>query len=193
MSESNTLPTPEERARYEALKKELTQALPKKRATDKQLAQIEVQIYNLEANYLTETAAHSGGNIIQGFENYLKNQTGGRRKNEIHENDRIFSNSSLTVHKSLDMMGEGEESTATNDEYVKAPTPGLTTVVLPAATRTQEISLHNTKKAKDRDFQRKKRASMGHRSAGDSDEESTHAGGGSGRRPTKRARVIEDD
>lgn len=62
-------------------------------------AQIEVQIYNLEANYLTETAAHSGGNIIQGFENYLKNQTGGRRKNEIHDNDRIFSNSSLTVHK----------------------------------------------------------------------------------------------
>lgn len=62
-------------------------------------AQIELQIYNLEVSYLTETAAHSGGNIIQGFENYLKNQNAGRRKYEIHDQDRIFSNSSLTLQK----------------------------------------------------------------------------------------------
>lgn len=108
-------PSADDRARYEALKKELMQALPRKRAVDKQLvcfpstmmlfshrlgqAQIELQIYNLEVSYLTETAAHSGGNIIQGFENYLKNQTAGRRKYEIHDQDRIFSNSSLTLQK----------------------------------------------------------------------------------------------
>jgi hypothetical protein len=62
-------------------------------------AQIEVQIYNLEASYLTETAAHSGGNIIQGFEGYLKNQSVGRRKYEVNEQDRVFSNSSLTYQK----------------------------------------------------------------------------------------------
>ena len=60
---------------------------------------MEVQIYNLETSYLTETAAHSGGNIIHGFDGYLKNQPGGRRKYEIHENDRIFSTSSQTYKK----------------------------------------------------------------------------------------------
>jgi len=60
---------------------------------------MELQIYNLETAYLTETASHSGGNIIQGFENYLKNQASTRRKNEIQDHDRIFSNSSLTLQK----------------------------------------------------------------------------------------------
>lgn len=59
--------------------------------------QIEAQIHNLEATYLNETAQHSGGNIIHGFEGYLKNQTTGRRKYEVNDQDRIFSNSSLTV------------------------------------------------------------------------------------------------
>ena len=109
-------PTAEDRARYETIRKELMQALPKKRAIDKQLvshtsppcsiilknprqAQIEIQIHNFESSYLTETAAHSGGNIIQGFEGYLKNQSVTRRKNEISETDRMFSNSSLTTQR----------------------------------------------------------------------------------------------
>ena len=48
---------------------------------------------------MTETAAHSGGTIIQGFEGYLKNQTATRKKYEVGEQDRIFSNSSLTYQK----------------------------------------------------------------------------------------------
>ncbi|KAF8231758.1 NuA4-domain-containing protein [Tricholoma matsutake] len=92
------IPT-EEKSRYETLKSELIKALPKKRMVDRSLAQIELQIYNLEASYLTETAAHSGGNIIQGFDGYLKNQTVGRRKYEVNENDRLFSRSSLTYQK----------------------------------------------------------------------------------------------
>lgn len=116
---SNDIPTPEEKAKYDAAKKELLQALAKKRNLDKQLvrraqfpseidtlrvlillqALIEVQIYNLEGSYLTETAAHSGGNIIHGFDGYFKNQPSGRRKYEISEQDRIFSTSSMTYKK----------------------------------------------------------------------------------------------
>lgn len=59
-------------------------------------AQVEAQIFTLEGSYLSETGTHSGGNLIQGFENYLKNQTTGRRRTEAAEHDRIFSSSSLT-------------------------------------------------------------------------------------------------
>ncbi|KAG6812570.1 hypothetical protein H0H92_002222 [Tricholoma furcatifolium] len=203
-------PSADERARYDALKNELKKLLPKKRQADKQLATIEVQIYNLEATYLTETAAHSGGNIIQGFDGYLKNPTTTRRKYEVNDADRLFSRSSMTYQKvricnhknlariytrlkSLDLLGDGDESTATNDDYHKQPTPGLTTVVVPPATRTQELSVAQQKKIRDKEYQRKKRTSVSLRSNGDSDEELVSAASSSSRRPTKRARVVDDD
>ena len=116
MSNDIAVPTAEDKSRYDAAKKELLQALAKKRMVDKSLvrcgvvrlsaaanltpqAQLEVQIYNLESNYLTETGTHSGGNIVQGFDGYLKNAPGGRRKHEISDADRMFSNSSVTVKK----------------------------------------------------------------------------------------------
>ncbi|KAF8895343.1 histone acetyltransferase subunit NuA4-domain-containing protein [Infundibulicybe gibba] len=193
MAESTSEPSADDKTRYETLKKELTQAIPKKRIIDRQLAQIEVQIYNLEASYLTDTAAHSGGNIIQGFDGYLKNQSVGRRKYEVSDHDRIFSNSSLTIQKSLELLGEGEDSTATNDEYVKQPTPGLTTVIVPPATRGQELSVAQQKKIRDKEYQRRKRASTGLRSMGESDDDIVSAASTSSRRPTKRARLADDD
>lgn len=90
-------------------------------------------------------------------------------------------------------MGEGEESTATNEEFVKQPTPGVTTIAVPPATRNQELSVAQQKKIKDRDYQRRKRASMSHRSTGESDEELVSAASASSRRPTKRARLADDD
>ncbi|KAF8645124.1 hypothetical protein AX16_007953 [Volvariella volvacea WC 439] len=192
MTEPTAGPSTEDRSRYDALRKELLQALPRKRNIDKQLAQIEVQIHNLEAAYLTETAAHSGGNIIQGFEGYLKNQTSGRRKYEVNDNDRIFSNSSLTTAKSLDLLGEGEESAATNDEY-KQPTPGVTTVIVPPATKNQELSAAQQKRNRDKEYQRKKRASISMKSMGDSEDEVVSATSATSRRATKRARMVDDD
>jgi len=187
-------PGADDKARYEALKKELMQALPKKRAVDKQLAQIEVQIYNLEGQYLTETATHMGGNIIQGFEGYLKTQSSSRRKYEVSETDRIFSTSSLTYQKSLDLLGEGEESSTAPDDFVKQSTPSLTTVIVPPATRTQEMAALQ-KKTRDREYQRKKRASASRRSTGTISEEEppTPIVTSSGRRATKRARMADDD
>ncbi|KAG6897656.1 hypothetical protein C0992_012635 [Termitomyces sp. T32_za158] len=193
MAEAGPGPSAEERARYEALKNELKKALPKKRQADKQLATVEVQIYNLEATYLTETAAHSGGNIIQGFDGYLKNQATNRRKYEINDQDRLFSKSSMTYQKSLELLGEGDESTATNDDYHKQPTPGVTTVVVPPATRTQELSVAQQKRIRDREYQRRKRSSASLRDNGDSDEEIVSAASTTSRRPTKRARIVEDD
>jgi len=91
-------------------------------------------------------------------------------------------------------MGEGEESTQTNDEYVKQPTPGVTTIAVPPATRNQELTVAQQKKIKDRDYQRRKRASMSHRSAtADSEEELVSTTSTSSRRPTKRARLADDD
>lgn len=111
-----TLPTTEDKTAFEAAKKELVQALTRKRNADKHLvssdalppvmaahdfiqAQVEVQLYHLEASYLTETTTNSGGNIITGFENYLKNQGIGRRKFEVTDSDRMFSASSTTYQR----------------------------------------------------------------------------------------------
>jgi hypothetical protein len=62
-------------------------------------AQVEVQLYHLEASYLTETTTNSGGNIITGFENYLKNQGTGRKRFEVTDSDRMFSASSTTYQR----------------------------------------------------------------------------------------------
>ncbi|KAJ3987906.1 histone acetyltransferase subunit NuA4-domain-containing protein [Lentinula detonsa] len=173
--------------RYEAIKKELLAQIPKKRAIDKKLAQVEAQIFTLEGTYLSETGTHSGGNLIQGFENYLKNQTTGRRRTEAAEHDRIFSSSSLTYTRSLDLMSEENG----DDDLAKQTNAGLTTVIVPPATRSEGLTAaQQNKLTRDKEYQRRKRAST-RRSAGTiSDDDSAPQ---LGRRPTKRARLMDDD
>ena len=166
-------------------------------------AQVEVQLYHLEAAYLTETTTNSGGNIITGFENYLKNQGIGRRKFEVTDSDRMFSASSTTYqrvriawdifpfrisnlcYQSLELMGEGEESTATQDDYKP------TTVVVPPVKQRDE-SAANAKKLRDREYQRMKRAQKKRSTVASDDESVTSA---AGRKPAKRARTsaMNDD
>ncbi|KAL8729834.1 MAG: hypothetical protein Q9166_004475 [cf. Caloplaca sp. 2 TL-2023] len=55
---------------YEKLKRDLRETLQKKRLLDKNMATLEDQIYRFEASYLEETS--SAGNIIKGFDNYVK-------------------------------------------------------------------------------------------------------------------------
>ncbi|OJA09634.1 hypothetical protein AZE42_01417 [Rhizopogon vesiculosus] len=190
MASKDVPPTAEEKARYEKVKEELVRMIQKKRAADRQLAQTEVLIHTLESAYLAETA--TTGNIIHGFDGYLKPTQGAasRRKHEIGDGDRWFSTSSGTWQKSLDLLGDGEESTPVPDDMRLHTTPGLTTVVVPPAPRTQELTAAQQKKNRDREYQRRKRAMR--RSAGtvsDEDSQST----GTGRRPTKRARIADDD
>jgi len=67
-------------------------------------ASLEENIYRIETTYLEETTA---GNIIKGFDNYIKGSTGAstigagggtatRRKGGITDADRIFSRSSAS-------------------------------------------------------------------------------------------------
>ncbi|ORY22022.1 histone acetyltransferase subunit NuA4-domain-containing protein [Naematelia encephala] len=80
---------------------ELDAALKRKRAVDTNLANLESAIYAFEGSYLEETAA-SGGNIIKGFDNYLKPPTSNvnKKKMEVTEADRLFSTSSGTYLQS---------------------------------------------------------------------------------------------
>jgi len=185
------IPTAEEKNRIITARKELIQALVKRRALDKQLAQIEVQIHSHEGQYLVETSAHSGGNIIHGFEGYLKNQVT-KKRYELTEADRLFSTSSLTYQRSLELSGEGEESTAIGDDF-KQPTSGLTTVVLPPAPRVPELTAAQLKKNRDREYQRKKRAAANRRSVGTLSDDEGSATTAGGRRPIKRVRVADDE
>ncbi|KAF9049513.1 alpha/beta-hydrolase [Hymenopellis radicata] len=154
-------PVLDDKARYEQIKKELSQAIPKKRAVDKQLAALESEIFKLEQQYLQDTMSHSGGNIVHGFENFLKNQSTARRKYEVPEHDRIFSNSSVTIQKSLEINGDGDDA----DDGKSSSGP--TTVTLRPTTS------HENKLIRDREYSRrrrnKERASVGT----DGDEETT--------------------
>lgn len=107
---------------YEKLRRDLRDTLTKKRLLDQSLvciyrdkaigkatnlveqAQLEENILRVETSYLEETSA---GNIIKGFDNYIKGSTTtsmsgatgpgtARRKVAVNDADRIFSRSSAS-------------------------------------------------------------------------------------------------
>lgn len=106
--------------RYQATKLALRTGLANKRIIDRSLIDLESQIYLFEGSYLQSTAS-SGGNIVKGFDAYLKNSSasaGGRGSSssnaanagDIPIEDRIFSLSSATYQKSLELKAnEGLE------------------------------------------------------------------------------------
>ncbi|TFL01750.1 NuA4-domain-containing protein [Pterulicium gracile] len=166
---------------YEGLKRDLALSLQKKRALDKQLAQLESKIYTLETAYIQETNTHGSGNIIQGFDGYLKTQATARRKQDVSEQDRIFSESSVTYQRSIDLLGEVDDL-AGGDES-RAPSQGL--INIPAA---EPLSAAQTKKLKDREYARRKRAASRAASIGTVSDEEPPQTASTGRR-TKRARM----
>ncbi|PWN19631.1 NuA4-domain-containing protein, partial [Microstroma glucosiphilum] len=96
----------EAQARYTALKAQIQETLRKKRNIDRTLSDLESQIWLFEGSYFTSTAA-SGGNIVKGFENYLKGgpagASSGASADAVANEDRVFSASSLTYQRSLEL------------------------------------------------------------------------------------------
>ncbi|WFD29756.1 chromatin modification- protein eaf6 [Malassezia sp. CBS 17886] len=93
--------------RYESIKAQLKDGLAKKRHTDQDLTDLESQIYLYEGSYLSGTAA-SGGNVIRGFDSYMKAGTvvpGAVRPSSTSAvptaEHRVFSTSSATYQRSL--------------------------------------------------------------------------------------------
>lgn len=139
---SSSLPESLEEAqqRYTSLKSHLDTCLAKKRTIDRSLADLESQIWLFEGSYFQSTAA-SGGNIIKGFDNYLKTTAGlaggagssrggaaaqaqamaaaaaaqnnpaaqlVMENGEVPPEDRVFSASSLTYQRSLELKAAEE-------------------------------------------------------------------------------------
>ncbi|EMD63050.1 hypothetical protein GGP41_005073 [Bipolaris sorokiniana] len=113
---------------YERLRRDLRESLNKKRLIDNNLLQLEDNILRVETQYLEETSA---GNIIKGFDNYIKGAattttTGGagtatRRKAPINDADRIFSRSSTSFLRESSTPGSATPS------HAPAPTSSFPT------------------------------------------------------------------
>ncbi|RKP09339.1 histone acetyltransferase subunit NuA4-domain-containing protein [Thamnocephalis sphaerospora] len=101
------------------LEKELVELIKRKKQVDKNLANLEVTIYNFEGSYLQDSPH---GNIVRGFDQYLqaRNSGGGvssvRNRqgasmagNRVSESERIFSHSSTTYRKAVGLADEDEE------------------------------------------------------------------------------------
>ncbi|KDN46987.1 NuA4-domain-containing protein [Tilletiaria anomala UBC 951] len=117
--------------RYGSIKAQLKTSLARKRQMDKALIDLETQIYVFEGSYLSSTAA-SGGNIVKGFDSYLKTTNpnsasmaaiaGGK---EVLPEDRMFSASSATYERSLELsIGAGSGGTRIDTATPPPPESG---------------------------------------------------------------------
>jgi chromatin modification-related protein EAF6 len=97
---------------YEKLKKQLQQAILKKKQLDKDITQIEEQIFQKETAYLSES---NNSNIVRGFEsktganNVSSNNNNVKKKLVFTDDDRIFSLSSHTFVRHLQKRTDEEE------------------------------------------------------------------------------------
>ncbi|WFC98111.1 chromatin modification- protein eaf6 [Malassezia yamatoensis] len=113
--------------RYDTIKAQLKDGLAQKRQVDQDLTDLETQIYLYEGSYLNSTAL-SGGNVIRGFDSYMKTNTfgnvnarGNNASNSVPNDDRVFSTSSATHHRSLALkMNEAAEPNGRPDDNKSA-------------------------------------------------------------------------
>ncbi|RIA95043.1 histone acetyltransferase subunit NuA4-domain-containing protein [Glomus cerebriforme] len=114
ISANNNAPPVVTRQKLEEVEAELKELLVRKKQVDKSLKTIENNIWNFEGSYLEET--HSGGNLIRGFDSYLRPSTEKKKRIEITPEERLFSRSSVTSEKAVSI---NDESSSSSDDYIK--------------------------------------------------------------------------
>ena len=123
----------EARERYESTKKALRAGITKKRNIDRTLTDLESQIFLFEGSYLASTSA-SGGNIVKGFDSYLKATGAGSSSSaaaaaalsadgaDVAIEDRTFSLSSATYQRSLELKANEAASGGHGNDREDSPT-----------------------------------------------------------------------
>ncbi|CCE35343.1 hypothetical protein E4U22_006237 [Claviceps purpurea] len=106
-------------AEYRETQARVRELVEKRRAFERRLHLVEESILTKEASYLESTP---NGNIITGFDNYMKGTTGAaaqRRKSGPVEQNRVFTKSSISYRP---VTGDSNSSTPTS--YAAAPPTG---------------------------------------------------------------------
>ena len=80
--------------------KELQELIERKKQIERNLINMEVQIYNYETLYLEESG--QWGNLLRGLDGYLVGRNE-RRRGPVQESERDFSASSATYQKALNI------------------------------------------------------------------------------------------
>ncbi|KAI2640544.1 NuA4-domain-containing protein [Hypomontagnella submonticulosa] len=103
---------------YNKQRQNLRELMVKRKQTERQLAQVEQSIIDLEAKYLSNTRS---GNIVKGFDNYIKGTSSAaqRKQGELKEEDHIWSRSSISYNSLHPDNVEAQSTTSTP----AAPTP----------------------------------------------------------------------
>ncbi|KND05043.1 uncharacterized protein SPPG_08872 [Spizellomyces punctatus DAOM BR117] len=124
--------------------RELSELLSRKKAVDKALMDLERKIYLFEGSYLEDTSQY--GNIIRGFDGYL-NSSSTKKRQKLVEEDRLFSRSSVTYPKALEMKERAsrEDTTEEGDTHASA---SYRTTPTPASGRIDKFKKSSLKKRK---------------------------------------------
>ncbi|EFZ00192.2 Histone H4 acetyltransferase, NuA4 complex, Eaf6 [Metarhizium robertsii ARSEF 23] len=104
-------------AEYKKSQARVRELIEKRRVLEKRLTQVEDNIVSKEAAYLESTPS---GNIITGFDNYMKGTSGAaaqRRKTGPADQNRVFSKSSISYRPN------NGDSTPGSTPASHAPTP----------------------------------------------------------------------
>ncbi|EFP79146.2 hypothetical protein PGT21_016586 [Puccinia graminis f. sp. tritici] len=131
-------------SRLENAKAELAMNLAKKKKLDKELAALEATLYSHETAYLTDPSANLFGNIVKGYEAYVKappstsmagDHHSTRRKRAytntigptgptemVGDAERIFSKSSGSYARALEVRSKEHESAVTSEQESVVPT-----------------------------------------------------------------------
>ncbi|CAG8705171.1 3656_t:CDS:2 [Cetraspora pellucida] len=101
------------RQKLEEAEAELKDLLVRKKQVDKSLKTIEKHIWNFEGSYLEET--HSGGNLIRGFDGYLRAANDKKKRSEITQSFDIelffpIKRGSATSEKAVGLVDDTSSS-----------------------------------------------------------------------------------